>query len=59
MCSIEYKCLVCSVQCLMYSIKCTVADSSELAGAGVVHNTQYAVCSVLPAKDKNFAVETG
>ena len=38
--------MVCSVQSSMISIKCLGADSSAFAGAGVVHNVDYAACRV-------------
>ena len=44
-----------SVQCL---VKCTGADAGAFAGAGAVGSVHCVVCSVLPAKYEDLAVET-
>ena len=36
----------CSVQCLMYSMKCACSDSGVFAGAGAGRNVHCAVCRV-------------
>ena len=59
MCSMQYKCVAFNTKCLMCSMKCTDTVSGAFAGAGTVRNVHCAVCSVLPAKDGNLAVETG
>ena len=48
--SIYFKCITCSVQCSMYSMKCTGADAGEFAGACVVCSEHCPVCSVISAK---------
>ena len=55
MCNMQYKLVVYSVQCSVFSIKCTGAG----AGAGTVCIAQCAVCSVLPATGEDLAVKTG
>ena len=57
----QYKCMACSAKCSMFSMKFTDVDSGAFAGAGkvVMYTVKGAVCSVLPAKDGNQAVETG
>ena len=40
-------------------MKCTCSDWGVFAGGCLVCNVHCAVCSVLPAKDEDLAVETG
>ena len=44
--NMQYKCVVCSVQCSMWSMKCTGAVAGAFAGAGTVCSVHCAVCSV-------------
>ena len=53
----HHKHVVCSVQCSMFKMKCTCSDLAAFAGAGEVCNVAWAVCSVMPAKDEDLAVE--
>ena len=46
----QYKCVVCTVQCSMCSMKCRGADSGAGTGSGAVYTVQCAVCSVLPVR---------
>ena len=48
-----------SVQCSMCCIKYKCSDSGAFVGSGAVRNVHCAVCSVLPAKYEDLAVETG
>ena len=58
-CKVQYKHVVCSVQCSICGIKCTCLDLGAFAGAGAVRNVHCAVCSALPAKIEDLAVEAG
>ena len=51
----QYKHVVCSVQCSM----CSMKGPLQLQVQCVMYNVQCAGCSVLFAKDEDLAVETG
>ena len=57
----QYKHVVCTVQCLVCSMKCTCkgAGACACAGAGAVSTVQFSVYCVLPAISEDFKVETG
>ena len=43
----------------MCSMECTGAIAGAFAVAGAVCSVHWAVCNVVPAKDKDLAVEIG
>ena len=46
MCDMQFKHVVCSVECSVCSMKCTVAGTSSWAGADAVSSAHCEVCSV-------------
>ena len=53
----QYKRMVCSLQCSVCSMKCTCAGAGE--GAGAVCSVHCEVQTVLPARGEDLEVETG
>ena len=46
MCDMQFTPVVCSVECSVCSMKCTVAGTSSWAGADAVSSAHCEVCSV-------------
>ena len=47
----QYKPVLCSIQFLIGSMKCTCSDSGAFAGAGAVRNVHCALCRVQCAEE--------
>ena len=52
-------CAVYSVQCVVRSVHFQIPGFLQVQVQCVMYTVQYAGFSVLPAKDEDFAVETG